>query len=314
MRIRCLERGCRGMTFAHSIVGNDIVGYWYGELAKGCKLCMKGAKVVIFITGICGLDCYYCPISRERRFVGAFYTDEERITRLGEILDEIALVRAEGVSITGGEPFQRYDLTTKVIKLLKEVHGPSFHIHLYTSGLGASREAVKYLSSIGLDEIRFHIVNNSLWKLVEFVTRETPMDVGIEVPAIPGEEEKLWGMIIKANEVGVKFVNINELEVSETNVRGILFRGFRIDESGKAVVGSAETAKRVMQKAVESGLSIAIHYCPALYKDFVQQRARMIRKARTCAGERDRVTEEGYLISDGREVEPRLEVCAPLFT
>jgi pyruvate formate-lyase activating enzyme-like uncharacterized protein len=300
------------MGSAYSVIGNDVIGYWYGELAKGCKLCMRGAKVVIFITGICGLDCYYCPISRERRFIGALYADEEQVARLREILDEVILVRAEGASITGGEPFQRYDLTVKVIKLLKEAFGSAFHIHLYTAGLGASREAVRYLAEVGLDEIRFHIVNDTLWKLVEFSARETPMNVGIEVPAIPGEEERLWSIITKASEVGVKFVNINELEVSETNVRNILFRGFKINESGKAVIGSAEVAKRVIQKAVESGLQVPVHFCPVFYKDFVQQRVRMIRKARTCAGEGDRVTEEGYLISDGIEIEPRLEVCAPL--
>uniref|UniRef100_A0A7C4BE99 Radical SAM protein n=1 Tax=Ignisphaera aggregans TaxID=334771 RepID=A0A7C4BE99_9CREN len=301
------------MGSARSVIGNDYVGYWYGELAEGCKLCMRGVKTVIFITGICGLDCYYCPISRERRFIGALYADEERVSGLREILDEVVLVRAEGASITGGEPFQRYDLVVKVIRLLKEVFGVAFHIHLYTSGLGASREAVRYLDRIGLDEIRFHIVNDSLWRLVDFAAKETSMDVGIEVPAIPGEEERLWSIITKASEVGVKFVNINELEVSETNVRSILFRGFKIDGSGKAVIGSAEVAKKALQKAVERGLSIAVHFCPAFYKDFIQQRARMIRKARTCAGEGDSVTEEGCLVREGREVEPRLELCAPLF-
>jgi hypothetical protein len=302
------------MGSAYSVVGNDIVGYWYKDLPKGCKLCMRGSKIVVFITGICGVDCYYCPISTERRFMGALYVDEERVTRIEEIVEEAYIVRAEGASITGGEPFQRYDLTVKVIEVLKDYLGPDFHIHLYTSGLGASREAVRYLDKVGLDEIRFHIVDDSLWKLIEFSVRETSMDVGIEVPAIPGEEERLWRIVTEASRIGVKFVNLNELEATETNVQNLMFRGFRLGEDGKVVVGSAETAKRIVFRAAEEKLPISVHYCPAIYKEFVQLRGRMIRKARTCAGEGDRVTDYGYIIRDGEEMEPRLSSCAPLVT
>ena len=73
------------MGYAYRVEGNSVIGYWYKDLPKGCKLCMKGAKAVIFITGICGLDCFYCPISVERRFVGALYVDEEKVFRLNEI-------------------------------------------------------------------------------------------------------------------------------------------------------------------------------------------------------------------------------------
>ena len=91
------------------------------------------------------------------------------------------------------------------------------------------------MDRVGLDEIRFHIVNDSLWKLVEFAVRETSMDVGIEVPAIPGEEERLWRIVTEANRIGAKFVNLNELEATETNIQNLMFRGFKLDEDGKVV-------------------------------------------------------------------------------
>ena len=238
--------------------------------------------------------------------------DEEKVFRLNEIIDEISIIRAEGASITGGEPMQRYDLVVKVIRMLKDYLGRDFHIHLYTSGFGATKEAIKYLDKIGLDEIRFHIVNDSVWKLVEFAAKNTSMDVGIEVPAIPGEEDRLWRIVLKAAELGAKFVNINELEVSETNIEKLLFRGFKIDSSGRAVVGSSETALKVVEMAAREGINIAVHFCPAIYKDVVQHRARMVRKARMCTSVNDIVTEDGYIVIDGEEVEPRLELCAPM--
>ncbi|MEM0029207.1 MAG: 4Fe-4S cluster-binding domain-containing protein [Ignisphaera sp.] len=300
------------MDSVYRVEGNDVIGYWYRGLSRGCRLCMKGSKIVIFVTGICGVDCYYCPISRERRSSEAFYVDEEKIHEITTIIDEASFVRAEGASITGGEPMQRYDLTIKIIQLLKDTFGQSFHMHLYTSGLGATKNAIKYLDVVGLDEIRFHIVNDSIWKLIEYAVKNTAMDVGIEIPAIPGNDEEIWRIVLRADRIGVKFINLNEMEVSETNLDRILFRGYRIAENGKTVVGSMETAKRILAKAIQNGISIPIHLCPAQFKDSIQQRARMLRKARMCANIDDKVTEDGMIIRGDEEMEPRLDVCAPL--
>lgn len=301
------------MDCVSRLCGSDVVGWWYGYLPRGCELCMRGSKVVVFITGMCGLDCFYCPISMERRKMGALYADEERIQRIEYILDEIFLVRAEGVSITGGEPFQRYDLVTEVIELVKGIMGSKFHVHLYTAGLGATRSAIKYMDRINLDEIRFHIVNDSIWKLVEYTVKNTSMDVGIEVPALPGEKEVLWKIITTANSMGVKFVNINELEVSETNVSNILLRGFRPSQDGRAVHGSSETAIDVVKRALKENLAVAVHFCPAIYKDAIQHRERLRRKSITCKGYYDNISEDGLLIRGGEEFIPTIDLCSKIY-
>ncbi len=301
------------MDYAHKLYGNEVIGWWYGRLPRGCELCMKGSKVVVFITGICGVDCFYCPISMERRRMRAFYADEERIQKIEYILDEIFFIQAEGLSITGGEPFQRYDLVTKVVEMVKDVMGSKFHVHLYTSGLGATKSAIKYLDRINLDEIRFHIVNNSVWRLVEYTIKNTSMDVGIEVPALPGGEEVLWSIITTANSIGVRFVNINELEISETNINSLLLRGFRPSQDGRTVYGSSETAMEVVRKALEERLSISVHFCPTIYKDSIQHKERLRRKSITCKGYHDMVSEDGLLIRNGEEVIPMINLCSKMF-
>ncbi|MEM3980626.1 MAG: radical SAM protein, partial [Ignisphaera sp.] len=280
------------MVSAYNIHYMGLYGVWYGFLPKGCIYCMKGSKAVIFITGICGTRCYYCPISFERRSHNSFYIDEERFRNFSELIDEIALIKAEGASITGGEPFQMFHMVLNLIKSLKEIFGDGFHIHLYTSGYGVTKEAIRRIASAGLNEIRFHIVNNTIFKLIEFTIKETDMDVGIEIPAIP-DMEWLWRIAVEANNLGVKFINLNEFEASETNIENLLIRGYKVRDDGRSIEGSYEIALKVIEKVYKENMKISIHLCPAIYKDVIQHKNRLRRKALMCLGPGISVNDDG---------------------
>ncbi|MEM0490607.1 MAG: hypothetical protein QXH73_05265 [Ignisphaera sp.] len=297
------------MGFAHKVHSYGVLGTWYGEIPNGCRYCIKGSKSVIFVSGTCGVDCFYCPISFERRKPNAFYVDEERFATMVDIVDEIVFIKAEGASITGGEPFQVYYIVANIIKTLKDVFGEKFHIHLYSSGFGTTKEAIKYLASLGLDEIRFHIVDRSIMRLVEFTVRETNMDVGIEVPALL-DFDWLWRIVIDAEKSGAKFVNINELEVSETNVEDILIRGFELSDDGRSVRGSAEVAKKVIEKAFQENLNISVHFCSALYKDVIQYRNRLKRKSWICSQPTDKLNDDGTIRRGERDIVPLIHLCS----
>ena len=281
------------MWLKHSLI--DFLGAWRGELPRGCKWCRAGLKVSIFITGSCDEECYYCPISLERRKPNAFYVDEEYVTSLDIIIEEVEAIGAKGASITGGEPLLYIDKVLEVIEHLKSYFGSQFHIHLYTNGNFATLDTLKALDKVGLDEIRFHPVRKESLKNVEFATKHTSMDVGIEIPAIPSYIKWIKDLATFLEKIQGKFLNINELEVTETNIENLRIRGFEVREDAPALKGSKETAIEIISWAERMGLSITIHFCPARLKDLIQTRLRLLRKAISTVPPYASLTAEGTL-------------------
>ena len=57
-----------------------------GTLPKGCQMCVKGQKLVLFVTGLCPRNCFYCPISEKKHKKDVVYADEWPIKNEKEIL------------------------------------------------------------------------------------------------------------------------------------------------------------------------------------------------------------------------------------
>jgi hypothetical protein len=266
-----------------------------GRLAEGCEHCIEGAKMVLFVTGRCECGCFYCPVSQERMGLDVIYANEGRVTTDDQIIAEAEAMEATGTGITGGDPLLDMERTLHMISLLKGRFGEGHHIHLYTATMDPAK--ARMLDSAGLDEIRFH-PHSSLWShmqdtpLAEIVG-SVRMDVGIEVPALPGMEKELISLVQYADSVGVRFVNLNELEFSESNWSMMDAHGYEVkDEISSAVKGSEETALAVMKKCRRA----SVHFCSSSFKDGVQLRRRLIRRAMHIVEEYQQVTEDGTLV------------------
>ncbi len=269
--------------------------YFLRTLPKGCEYCMKGSKIVIFLTGRCFAKCYYCPLSDNRKNSDAAYVNELEITSDESILREARLIDAEGAGLTGGDPLLRFEFTLKYIKLLKENFGSKFHIHLYTTGYSLNREKAEALIRSELDEIRFHPIGAFQDKIKLF--QGSGLRVGCEIPAIPGDEEKTKKLVSRLDEMRVDFININELEFSETNATELKKRGFHLKkDSIAAVEGSEETALKILDWSRENTEKISVHYCPTWIKDGVQLKNRFLRRARNVKKPYEEVDEEGLLV------------------
>ncbi len=273
-------------------------------LSPACKMCAQGSKMVVLITGLCPSKCYYCPLSERKIGNDKIFVDEWELKNekdTDKLIKEAELIKATGAGITGGDPLVVWKRTKKYIALLKSHFGSKFHIHLYTSGL-KNIEHVDDLVSAGLDEIRFHPPPNDWKNMDEIPIRdvmksalETDIDVAIEIPVIPGMEKDIFSLIHWADGQNLKWINLNELEFSETNAKELKKRGFTVkDDISAAVKGSQEAAIKVIE--LTKDLEIGVHYCSSSFKDGIQLRNRIKRRAKSIAKEYEIITKEGTIL------------------
>ncbi|HIH01590.1 TPA: radical SAM protein [Thermoplasmata archaeon] len=269
-----------------------------GRLPEGCVLCEKGAKLVLLVTGKCARRCVYCPLSLSKKGRDVFFANEGEIGKVSEAVREARTMEALGTGITGGDPLLSADRTVASIRALKKAFGSEHHIHLYTSTMDT--RLVKRVAKAGLDEIRFHPPHR-VWSRIartEFVTaisvaKKGGMSVGLEVPALPGHEDGLRALVSFADDQCLDFVNLNELEFSETNWRRLAKLGMVVkDDVSSGVAGSEELAMALLGERHETPL----HYCSSSFKDGVQLRRRITRRGRNVMRPHELLTEDGTLV------------------
>jgi len=268
-----------------------------GDLADGCKHCVKGEKLVLFVTGLCSSRCDFCPISDKKLYKDVIYANErplkdEKDTKA--IIEEAVACSAKGAGITGGDPLVKLDRTTKYIRLLKNKFGKKFHIHLYTPLNLVNEKNLLRLCESGLDEIRFHpkLDKEDDWPKI-MLTRKFDWKVGVEIPVIPGKEQETK-LLIDFIADKVDFLNLNELELADNAVwrskQGVKCK----DNISYAIKGSDELAKKLIKYSASQG--IRTHYCTCKLKDKVQLARRIKRRADNVKQKFDVVTDEGMLI------------------
>ncbi len=237
-------------------------GSRYTYLPEGCRLCRKGAKLVLFVTGICSNSCFYCPVSKEKIGKDVVFANERPVKSFEDVAEEIEMMDAEGIAITGGEPLLRLERVQEYLRLAKKLN---LHVHLYTS-LPAG-ERLKKLR--GLDEIRFHppeLKNPEKYEESIKLAKKLGMDAGFEIPAVRFDEK-----IVEIANRNDAFLNVNQLEVSESNWQKIA-DSYRVvdyyvdDEETEEIVRKYERAEK-------------FHFCSARFKDVAQFRRRLIRMA-----------------------------------
>ncbi len=275
-------------------------------LSPACSMCAEGSKMVLLITGLCPALCFYCPLSEKKNGKDKIFVDEWELSTENDtqkLLQEAEYINAKGAGITGGDPLIKWKRTKKYISLLKNEFGEDFHIHLYTSGL-KNGEYINELVSLGLDEIRFHPMV-IYWKKMQnipfnkYIKKAISLDcdVAFEIPVIPGFEEDIFSLIKWADENYVSWINLNELEFSETNVLKLNNRGFNVkDDISSAVKYSQQTAYNVIKKINNADFKIGVHYCSSSFKDGIQLRNRIKRRAINIARSGDIITDDGTLL------------------
>jgi len=270
--------------------------YKTGKLAKGCKLCVKGRKSVLFSTGICPRDCLFCPISDEKKNNDVVYINELKISELeiNKLIKEIKLSKSKGVGITGGDPLSKLSRTAGFVVILKEEFGKKFHIHLYTSFNLATKDNLQKISNTGVDEIRFHpdLNNDALWKNIGNA-KGLSWKIGVEVPVIPDKEKELFELL-EFFKNKVDFFNFNELEISDNaNVNRFKKKYSVADNESYAIKGSIDLGLKIIDYCSKNKLNC--HLCSVKLKDKVQLANRIKLRSRSIRLKTDKINKEGLL-------------------
>jgi pyruvate formate-lyase activating enzyme-like uncharacterized protein len=272
--------------------GNECTVYHRSmqrRLATGCIHCHEGAKMVLFITGICPRTCWYCPLSSQRKGHDVTYANESIVHSPEEALEITKKMMASGTGITGGEPFLFLDRVLCYARRLKEEFGNGHHIHLYT-GSAPKIGDLQQLSGI-IDELRIHPpvecwhgIDETAFRGAVDTARDMGFECGFEVPALPEVEYLLPSLDF------LDFLNINELEWGETNASEMRRRNLVPKDSvHNAVQGSRDWAKGISSHS-------KVHFCSSEFKDSVQLRKRLIRTAKNTARPFDEITDDGTIV------------------
>jgi len=264
------------------------------KIPRGCEICLRGAKLVLFVTGVCDKSCYYCPLSERRRGIDAVFADEVEVEKDLEVILEARAIDAEGTGVTGGDPILRMQRVVKYVRMLKGFFGEDHHVHLYTNGRHVTRESLLRLKEAGVDELRFHPERKDWPKIA--MAKDAGFVAGAEMPAIPGEGKPLRELVEYLSGIGADFLNLNQLEFCSQNAHQMKQRGFALEKGSMvSVEGSMETAESVVRWASESGMDMPIHYCSSSVKDAVQTRMRLMRRGKNVARPYETMDGEGVL-------------------
>ena len=274
---------------------------WYsnrvkGTIPKGCQYCSLGSKLVLFITGECDSNCFYCPLTKEKR-ADVIFANEKQIHSFSEAYDEAVMISALGAGITGGDPATHLSRTLEYLSKLKKRFGQEFHCHLYTS-YSLSYDDLKALHLAGLDEIRFHPPRLLLTEEIKISisdAKSLSWNVGFEIPVIPDKLEEIQNIIEFAEKINLDFVNLNELEITEENLLKLSKLGYHTKTNlSAAVKGSEELALKILRNNRRK--RVTLHYCSSSYKDNVQLRNRLKRRAKSYALPSDEITDDGLIV------------------
>lgn len=254
--------------------------YCLNGIAKGCRHCVKGKKLVLFITGICPRNCEYCSLSNLRKNKDDIWANERKSRKIKEIIQEAIESKADSAGITGGDPLVKLKRTIKYARELKKVFGKKFHIHIYLPTNLTSKEKLKGLSR-AVDEVRFHPAflckkekrSEDIEKIKlakEFFNKSS---IGVEMPMIPDKKQEILDFILDV-EKEIGFVNLNEFEIGESNFNFIT-KKYKLKENGYVISKSKEAGIWVLKQLEKRKTKLNVHLCMADTKNNFQYKNRL---------------------------------------
>lgn len=195
-----------------------------GKISPGCNQCFLPINSLNILSGgKCNIDCPYCPSDKG---IEGLSKKEIRKMKL-QILRStcrpdfyISKISFSG----GGEPLMYLNIITDFMKFFRNnveryIKKKPWY-YLYTNGILADKDMLLRLRELGFDEIRFHPgASNFSKKVYNHIEKAVPIfkAVSVETPTWPPHRKKLFEMLPIIASLGVKHLNLGEIEVNRFN-------------------------------------------------------------------------------------------------
>jgi len=206
-----------------------------GKISPGCYSCFVADKYgKNILSGLsCNCDCTYCASGA----CTSHHREKEKLENLlrfkvdREVLIEESLMpdyNPRKMSFSGGgEPLIYIDNIALYMELFHDIHKALKNkpwYFLYTNGILATQKNLERLNALGFDEIRFHLgATNFSEKVYRNMSNAVKYfkTISVETPAWPFHREKLFQMLPRIQDIGVKHLNITETEINKNNFKRI---------------------------------------------------------------------------------------------
>jgi len=201
-----------------------------GKISPGCYTCFVPDPYgyAIDVGNKCNLDCDYCS---EGKTINGKKIDSETSAAYLRQKMEKALSDAEKPDYQpssicfsgGGEPLMHLDVITSFMlffhKLHRKLKKKPWHF-LCSNGTLANNEMLLKLRDLGFDEVRFHLgasnfseaVYKNMGNAVKYFKA-----VSVETPAWPPHTKKLFEMLPRIEDMGIRHLNITEIKLNRRN-------------------------------------------------------------------------------------------------
>lgn len=265
-------------------------------LSTACVACTGDPGSQTFYYSLkCPRNCYFCFNVNQENYQLHLTHDRDWAAEFDEIeRQERTLTH---IGLTGGEPLLQPE---KALAFLTEARRrwPEAHLRLYTSGWGLDEGLLHQLVDAGLDEIRFSVKSDEgqaaydeVLSQVRLAAAVEGLDAMVEMPVIPGTLEPMKQLLRDLDDAGAFGINLLEFCYPQGPWEEFGRRGFEVRNppfpvlydwgyaGGLPIAGSEADCLRLVEFALDEGLSLSVHYCSLenKHRDQVLSQNRMAR-------------------------------------
>jgi len=223
----------------------------------------------------CNAECPYCFGTKHE-----IIRKENLLTIKGHLMHKALNADLReiipSISFSGGtgDPLLRPDLLESFMSFY---HGIEPNLskkpwyYLYTNGILADRKMIRQLKEYGFDEVRFHLgatnFSAHVYDHLAEAVQHIPV-VTVETPAWPLHRDQLFEMLPKLQQLGVKHLNIGEIQVTRENRERIeaLLPEAEVYQNGIIHLDDDGLVYELMKEVIKQGYSYSVLDCNSFVK------------------------------------------------